>query len=147
MGQRQKNSEPYFRKVDFAFYNEEKIRIAIAEMKEDNGRPYLSQSSGFSDPTATQVVRDLTPLKQVMINCEQSIEYPEKWLTVIDKTWLWAKKQTDCRYEVAKRRYAKEDYRKTCLDLHISNTTRRRLFDFVRMYASLHAVQLGLIIV
>lgn len=145
LGQRQRSNEVYFRKIDFIFYNEEKIRVAVAEARADDGRPHLRQKATGSDPTATQAVRNLTPLTKVMINSEQTIEYPERWLEVIDKTWAWAKKQKDCRYEVARRRYAKEDYRKTCREIHIVQSTCSRLFDFVRMYAALHAVQLGLI--
>lgn len=144
MGQRQRSSEPYFRKIDFVFYNEAAIRKAVAEVRMDDGRPRL-RSAQLSDPTATQAIRNLTPILKVTIAGEQSVEYPERWLEVIDKTWTWAKAQDDCRCEVARRRYAKEDYRKTCRELQISNSTRRRLFDFVRMYAALHAVQLGLI--
>ena len=145
MAQRQRSSEPYFRKIDFVFYNEDKIRIAVAEIRLDDGRPHIPQKTELADPTASQALRNLIPIKSVMLNCEQSLEYPERWLIVIDKTWLWAKYQNDCRYEVARRRYAHEDYRKTCRELQISDTRRRRLLDLVRMYAALHAVQLGLI--
>lgn len=145
MGQRQRSNEVYFRKVDFIFYNEEKIRVAVAEARADDGRPHLRQKAESSDPTATQAARNLTPLVKVMINCDDVIEYPERWLEVIDKTWTWAKKQKDCRYEAARRRYAKEDYRKTCRELHVSTAHYFRLVDCVRMYAALHAVQLGLI--
>ena len=145
MAQRQRSSEAYFRKIDFVFYNEEKIRVAVAEVRADDGRPRLRQKIENTDPTVTQAVRNLTPLTKVMLDCEQTLEYPELWLEVIDKTWAWARAQPDCRYEIARRRYAKEDYRKTCMDLYISRNTYRRLFDLVRMYAALQAVQLGLI--
>ena len=145
MGQRQRSNEAYFRKIDFVFYNEEKIRSAVAEVRADDGRPRLRQRIECTDPTVAQAVRNLTPIPKVMLDCEQTLEYPERWLEVIDKTWAWARAQHDCRYEVARRRYAKEDYRVTCYELQISNSTRRRLFDLVRMYAALHAVQLGLI--
>ena len=147
MAQRQRSSEPYFRKIDFVFYNERRIREAVTEMREDDGRPRVPQSTEFANPTEMLALRAMTPLKKVILNSEQTLEYPEKWLTVIDKTWTWAKVQEDCRYEVARRRYAKEDYRKTCRELQIGNTTRRRLLDLVRMYAALQAVQLGLIVV
>ena len=144
MTQRQRSSEPYFRKIDFIFYNEAKIRHAVAEMRLDDGRPRLRNVNGLSNPTATQAVRNLTPLAKVSLDGVHEVEFLERWLEVVDKTWSWAKAQRDCRYEVARRRYAKEDYRKTCRELGISNSTRRRLLDFVRMYAALHAVQLGL---
>ena len=145
MGQRQRSSEPYFRTIDFIFYNEEKIRLAVREMRLDDGQPRLRKANDVSDPTATQAVKNLTPILKVSLNNEQDVEYPERWLEVVDRTWEWSKAQDDCRYEVARRRYAREDYRKTCRELGISNSTRRRLLDFVRMYAALHAVQLGLI--
>lgn len=145
MAQRQRSSEPYFRKIDFIFYNEAKIRIAVREMRLDDGQPRLRKVSSVSDPTAMQAVKNLTPILKVSLNNEQDVEFPEKWLEVVDKTWEWAKAQDDCRYEVARRRYANEDYRKTCRELFISDPTRRRLLDFVRMYAALHAVQRGLI--
>lgn len=144
MNQRQRSSEPYFRKIDFVFYNESKIRLAVTEMRLDDGRPRLP-SNGVSNPTQLQAIRNLTPLEKVSLDGLHAVEFPERWLEVVDKTWSWAKSQPDCRAEVARRRYAKEDYRITCRELGISNTTRRRLFDFVRMYAALQAVQLGLI--
>ena len=145
MGQRQRSSEPYFRKVDFIFYNEAKIRLAVEEMRLDDGRPHLRNTGRVSNPTEAQAVRNLTPLDKVSLDGLHTVEFPERWLEVVDKTWTWAKLQDDCRYEVARRRYAKEDYRKSCRELGISNSTRRRLFDFVRMYAALQAVQSGLI--
>ena len=145
MGQRQRSSAPYFRKIDFVFYHEEQIRKAVAELRIDDGKPRIRRGSQLSNPTATTAIRNLTLLRKISINCEQDVEFPELWIEVMDRTWAWSKAQGDCRYEVARRRYAKEDYRKTCHDLQISNSTRRRLFDFVRMYAALHAAQRGLI--
>lgn len=145
MGQRQRSNEIYLRKIDFVFYNEEKIRVAVDETRADDGRPKSPQKLECSDPTAAQAIRNLTPITTVVLNCEQTLEYPERWLEVINKTWAWAKAQRDCRYKVARRRYAKEDYRKTCRELNISSSLYFNLLNCVRMYAALHAVQLGLI--
>ena len=145
MGQRQRSNAVYFRKIDFVFYNEEKIRAAVAEVRADDGRPHLRPNAVSADPTGMQAVRNLTPLEKVVLNCEQTLEYPERWLEVIEKTWAWARVQPDCRYEVARRRYAKEDWKVACFELNISKTTYFRLVDLVRMYALLHAAQLGLI--
>ena len=95
MAQRQRSSEPYFRKIDFVFYNEAKIREAVAETRADDGRPHLPQNAEFANPTATTAVKNLMPLKKVVLNGEQTLEYPERWLTVIDRTWAWAKVQGD----------------------------------------------------
>ena len=150
MAQRQsKNRDYYFRQVEFIFYREKQIRDAVFEKRNnsrDSSAPIISLFSGsISDPTASSVIKNLTPLKTVTITDAVIIKYPEKWLEVIDKTYSWCKRQTDCRYEVARRRYNGDDYRKTCRDLHISETTNRRLLETVRTYAALHAVQAGLI--
>ena len=150
MSQRQsKNREYYFKQIDFIFYREKQIKDAVYE-KRNGGRdtsfPMISLfSSGTSDPTSSNALKNLTPLKFVTIKDGVLIKSPESWLAVIDKTYSWCKRQQDCRFEVAKRRYHNEDYRKICIDLHISKTTLHRLLDMVRTYAALHAVQAGLI--
>lgn len=152
MGQRHKNNrERYFRAVDFVFYHEKKIRDAVTEARISGGRDGtislfpVASSNSFSDPTAARAMKNLTPLKFIKLPDGTIVKYPEKWLAVIDKTYAHCKKQNDQRYEVARRRYNNEDYRKTCRDLNISNTTRRRLLELVQIYAALQAVQAGLI--
>ena len=151
MAQRQsKNREIYFRQIDFIFYREKQIRDAVFEKRttggSDLGTPMINLFSGtISDPTASKAIKNLTPLKFVTVKDGVIIKFPEKWLEVIDKTYNWCNRQQDCRYEVARRRYNGEDYRKTCLDLHISEATQRRLLEKVRIYATLQAVQAGLI--
>ncbi len=151
MAQRQsKNRDYYFRQVDFIFYREKQIRDAILEKhleSKDNSISLfpVANANSFSDPTASRALRNLTPLKFVRLHDDTIIKCPEKWIEVIDKTYLWAERQQDCRCEVAKRRYHNEDYRKTCIDLSISKSTLHRLLESVRMYAALQAVQAGLI--
>ena len=152
MAQRQSNKrESYFRQVDFIFYREKQIRDAIFEKRNssrDNSIslfPIAEAHGKISDPTSAKAIRNLTPLKFVAISDGVIIKFPEKWLEVIEKTYSWSKRQPDCRYEVARRRYNNEDYRKTCMDLHISNSTRTRLLETVKTYAALQAVQFGLI--
>lgn len=149
MGQRQsRGSEAYMRKIDFIFYREKEIREAVYQARLNmtvGGTLRLINSTGIPDPTATQAVRNLTPLKFVTLSEGEIIEYPERWLEVIDKTYKYCSTQKDCRLEVARRRYQSEDYRKTCRELNISDTARRRLLELVKIYAALQAVQLGLI--
>lgn len=148
MGQRQNNNrEEYFRQVDFIFYHEKKIREAVTEARlgEHKTAFSIARENFLSDPTAQRAIKNLTPLKVVKLFDGTIIKNPESWLEVIDKTYKYCQKQNDCRYEVARRRYSNEDYRKTCIDLNISNTTRRRLLEMVQMYATLLAVQAGLI--
>lgn len=155
MAQRHKNNrEKYFRQIDFIFYHEKQIRDAVTESRITGGRengislfPVVGATSIHSDPTASQAVKNLTPLKFVKLRNDVIIKYPEKWLEVIDKTYSYCKRQNDCRFEVARRRYSNEDYRKTCIDLNISNSTRRRLLELAQIYAALQAVQFRLIVV
>ena len=152
MGQRQSRSrDSYMRKIDFMFYHEKEIREAVYRARMTNGISSgtlkLINTGGISDPTAMQAVSNLTPLKKVVISDGEIIECPERWLEVIDKTYRYCATANDCRLEVAKRRYRSEDYRKTCIDLNISDSTRRRLLELVKMYAALQAVQLNLIYV
>ena len=140
--------ESYMRKIDFMFYREKEIREAVYQARLNmtvGGTLRLINATGIPDPTATQAVRNLTPLKSVTLSNGEIIEYPEKWLEVIDKTYKYCSTQKDCRLEVARRRYRSEDYRKTCRELNISDTARRRLLELVKIYAALQAVQLGLI--
>ena len=149
MSQRQSQSrETYMRQIDFIFYREKEIREAVFRARSKttlSGTFRLVNAGGIPDPTAIEAVRNLTPLKSVILNDGEKIENPERWLEVIEKTYKNCATQKDCRLEVARRRYKREDYRKTCEDLNISDSTRRRLLELVKMYAALQAVQLGLI--
>ena len=145
MAQRQRSSKPWIRKVDFVFYNEREIREAVLEERDTcSSAPIVRNSSGVSDPTAREAIYNLSPLPVIRIN-GQELRLPERWLVVIEKTYAWAKSQSDVHYEVAKRRYRGEDYRVTCRELHISNTTRRNMFETIRIYAALQAAQMNVI--
>ena len=149
MGQRQRisSNKPWIKKIDFIFYNEQEIRLAVLEAR-SSGKPLCEvpgrNGSGVSDPTARDAMYNLTPLPVIKIN-GQDLRLPERWLIVIDKTYAWAKSQSDVHYEVAKRRYRGEDYRVTCRELHIANTTRRNMFETIRIYAALQAAQMNVI--
>lgn len=149
MTQRQrKNRNSYLARIDFIFYHEKEIREAVLQARLDSGglgTIRIAGGNGLTDPTARQAVKNLTPLPVVVIHGGHTVKHPEHWLIVIDKTYDWCKTQKDSRYEVARRRYNDEDYRKTCRELNISNSTRRRLLELVQMYAALQAVQRGLI--
>lgn len=149
MQRQRKSRQSYFSQIDFIFYHEADIKDAVLQERFSSGNSSSSivavSESGMSDPTARQAVRNLTPLESVIICGEHNIKKPEHWLIVIEKTYKWCKQQRDCRYEVARRIYDGEDYRKSCHELNISNSTRRRLLELVQMYAALQAVQLGLI--
>ena len=152
MQRQRKDKNSYIGQIDFIFYHEEEIREAVLNRRiyqsygNLNGGGLITvNENGMSDPTARQAVKNLSLIESVVTKSGYKIKRPESWLIVIDKTYNWCKAQKDCRYEIAQRRYNGEDYRKTCHELNISNSTRRRLFELVQMYAALQAVQFGLI--
>ena len=75
----------------------------------------------------------------------QEIKYPERWLEVIARTYAWCKVQKGDHYEIARRRYNCEDYRKICRELCIDVATISRVLELVRQEARAHAIELGLI--
>ena len=138
--------DKYIKKIDFVFYNEKNIRQAVIEERETAIKPELKNGSGLSDPTARDAIRNLTPLSFVKIAGE-ILKLPESWLVVIDKTYNWCKRQSSCHYEVLRRKYHNEHFRRICFDLHISPTTFHNMVNRARQYAALQAVQLNLIYV
>ena len=138
--------DEYIKKIDFVFYNEKNIRQAVFEARESRRRPELKNGSGLSDPTARDAIRNLTPLSFIKIAGEM-LKFPESWLKVIDKTYSWCKRQSACHYEVLRRKYNNEHYKKICVDLHISPTTFQGLINRARQYAALQAAQFRLIYV
>ena len=128
------------RKIEFVFYNEEKIRAAVLNAR-NLPRVPGKNGSQVGDPTASQAIRNITPLRRVSIN-EECLEWPEAWLEVVDATYAW------CDYDrliVAKDRYSGVDYWETCAKLSISHGTYFRMMVDIRHYASLCAAQAGLI--
>lgn len=144
--QRQREKRPYMRKIDFVFYNERAIRAAVLDARNDTREVSPRNGSGLPDPTAYEAITNLTPIPAVEIS-GQLLEHPERWLTVVDKTYAWCQRQSDVHYEIARRRYNGEDYRKTCRELAISTNVLFPLMERVRMYAALQAAQFQLIFV
>lgn len=128
------------RKIEFVFYNEAKIRAAVLDAR-NLPRATGRNGSRMPDPTASQAVRNATPLRSVIVGSER-LEWPEAWLGVVDAVYRWCDHD---RLIVARDRYSGVDYRETCAKLSISDTTRRRLLVEIRHYASLCASQEGLI--
>lgn len=157
MAQRQ-DSRPYIRQIDFMFYHEAEIRRAVEDAKEERETPDIRNGSGLPDPTASEVIKRLTPVKSVLIGGREKeikgemtlidateVKYPERWLEVIDRTYSWCKAQAGDHYEIARRRYSCEDYRKICRELCIDAAKISRVLELVRQEARAHAIELGLI--
>lgn len=133
-------TDGYVKKIEFVFYNEEKIRQAVMDAR-NLPRVPGKNGSKVSDPTASQAIRNVTPLRRVRINGEY-LEWPEAWLQVVDATYAWCDHD---RLIVARDKYSNLYYRETCVKLSISQSTYSRFLADIRHYASLCAAQSGLI--
>lgn len=155
--------EKYEKKIDWIFFNELQIARAVYEARADNPRaeiPGLSPNN-FSDPTSNIALRNLSLLKSVVIGQKEiitkkherkivggsSLEYPELWLTVIDKTYAWCRRQSESQEQAIKKKYRGEHYIRICRELSISQSTLKNWVTRTRMYAALQAVQFRLIYV
>lgn len=129
-----------FKKIDFVFFNEQKIRLA----RLDHIKPLLRNSSGLSDPTARDAIENLNPISQITI-CGKILKFPETWLNIVNKTYDWCKKLSFSLFAAVRRKYFSEHYLSICRDLHISVTTFHSFVNRARQYAALQAVQSHLI--
>lgn len=130
----------YIWKLEFVFHNEKAIREAVRDARnyhEKTGK----NGRGIGDPTASQAIRNITPLRSVRIR-DENLEWPEDWLRVVDATYAWCDMD---RLIVAKDRYSGVDYRKTCAKLNISGTTYFALLKDIRTHAAFCAANLQLL--
>lgn len=147
MQQHRRDNRDYIRKIDFVFHNEAAIRAAVEEERMGGKYvPELRNGSGLPDPTATEAIRNLSPIQSVTID-GQILKYPERWLVVIDKTYNWCRRQGEKYYEVARARYNDEYFVRTCTKLDLTFTLFYRIVERIKMYAALQAAQLNLIYV
>ena len=141
------SKKSWIRKIDFIFYNENEIRLAVLEAKV-GGKPVMEMpihnANNVSDPTATKAIQSMTPITTIRIK-GQDLHQPEKWLTVIDKTYAWTRENDNLRYQIAKLKYKGIDYRMICLGQHISIRFLYTLLEKFRGYAASQARDEGLI--
>lgn len=134
----------FFKKIDFVFFNERRIRRIVSETRKDRILPELRNSGSLSDPTAQDAVRNLSLLPQIII-CGEILKLPELWLSVIEKTYAWCKRQSELHFQIVRRKYNGEQFHRICRDLAISKSTFFSLIHRARQYAALQAVQFRLI--
>lgn len=138
------SKKAWIRKIDFVFYNEAEIRLLVKEARNKMEIPTIKASGGTADPTAREAISNLTPVKAVTVKGKE-LSRPEDWLTVIDNTYAWAKKQDNPRYVVAKLKYIGEDYRLISMKCHVSIRFQYVLIENFRRYATSQARDLELI--
>ena len=132
----------YVKKIDFVFYHEHDIREAVRDARAGS-RPQegLRGKNHISNPTEAQAIRNVSPIRRVKV-CGEYLVWPERWLEVVDAVYLWC---DETHRNVARDRYSKKDYRRTCMRLCISRTQYYRMLNNVRRRAALCAVQLGVV--
>ena len=134
----------YMGEVEWMFYNELAIRRAVRDKKRDYGSPKGKTAGGggfISDPTATQAIREITPLRFVYVRGRR-VEKPETWLKVVDETY---KHLPELHKKVVLARYRGENYQMTCAEYNIASTTYNSILTKARMFAAGVAAQYGLV--
>lgn len=140
---RKPREDSYLRKVEYVFFNAERIRAAVADERSRRFYSEIKNPSKLSDPTAAEAVRNLTPIEKIVLD-SMTLEKPELWLEVVDKVYRWCKKSA-LYSEVTKARYGNEHFAKTCARLEISVDAYYRIVDKVRQRAALYAAYARLI--
>ncbi|WP_110953056.1 hypothetical protein [Anaerosinus massiliensis] len=137
--------------IEKRFYQYEKIKKAVFEARKD---PAACKTGGngsghafVSDPTANVAMKEVMPLPSVIIevakNETEVIKQPEKWLKIVEQTYLYYK--NGIVYDMLKSRYSGEHYQKTCRELHISSSTYYQMITEAQHYALACACQVGLV--
>lgn len=136
-----KNSDGYFAKIDFVFYNAQRIKKAVEEARQDRGSKNFN-GSGIADPTAAVVLNNLSPLRYVVLGTRR-LEYPERWLKLVDLVYSHV---NDIGRECLNGKYIKrEKNRETYERINIEQSTHSRAWKEIKHIQELYAVQLGLI--
>ena len=131
----------YYKKIDFVFFNEKRIRDAVNDERYGVKARTERNGSGIGDPTASEAIRNITPLVSVKLG-DGVLEWPEHWLKVIDATKTGTHGDVliaGCDY------YSCVPICLTKATLNVSQTVCYELRDAFRRFAELCAVQMGLI--
>lgn len=134
----------YMGEIEWTFYNELAIRRAVRDKKRDFGSPKGRTTGGggfISDPTATQAIREITPLRFVYVRGRR-VEKPETWLKVVDETY---KHLPESHKKIVRDRYRGVNYQMTCSECNVSPTTYGSILTKARMFAASVAAQYGLV--
>lgn len=137
----QGNYGGYFTKIDFVFYNAQRIKKAVEEARADKGNKSYN-GSGISDPTAAVVLNNLSPLRYVVLDAKR-LEYPERWLKLVDLVY---KNVNDIGRACLDGKYVKrESSKQTYTRINIEQSTHSRAWKEIKHIQELYAVQLGLV--
>ena len=145
-GQRE-SRDGNIRRVEWHIRHEKEIREAVAEAKLSTGGHTGGAPTGhtyISDPTANQAIRQADEVRVVNLESGSKVEWPERWLSVINAVRAWCGEDF-IRSEIFKRRYKGEGYVSSCCDLHIVQQTYSLILRDIRDYAIKCACQMQLV--
>lgn len=147
-----------FRTVEKMFYYYRKIKLAVEEIRGEQGFYKGGAPTGgaptnhafVSDPTASMALKRYAPIKRIVLNAEtlheDVVENPESWLQVVEQTLMAFDGDSELVGKLIRRRYIKnEPMPTTCIDLEINKNKYYALRDIGISYARECAIQLGLI--
>lgn len=135
------------RAFEFMMRNERNIREAVAETKAAKRGHTGAAPTGHAfvaDPTASEAIRSADELAYVEIEGGGRVEWPERWLRVIDAVRAWCEPD-GVRREILRRRYGGESYIATCREVHISERRYHEIIFAIRSYALQCAAQVQVI--
>lgn len=141
------------RAFEFVMRNERKIREAVKEVRlckkgYTGGAP--TGHAHIADPTAGEAIRRAEELAFVEIEGGGRVEWPERWLRVIDAVRAWCE-PIPIRREILRRRYSGESWVKTCAEIktaegrHLSESKYHRIVMGICNYAVKCAIQVRII--
>lgn len=141
------------RTFEFMIRNEKKIREAVEEARSGQSGHTGGTPTGhayISDPTAGEAIRNAEELRFVEIEGGGRVEWPERWLRVIEAVRAWCE-FSYLRREILRRRYNGESWTKTCAEIkisrdrYLSETRYREIIRSIRSYALQCAAQVGVV--
>lgn len=106
--------EPQLKKVEKYFINRKRIQAKVDELKAERvakGSHEGGGGSGISDPTASEAMKNVEPIKFITLDegaYEEVIYQPIEWLEVVSETYTAHKEQLAgaamaYRYEICKK--------------------------------------------
>lgn len=135
------------RTIEFMLYRQKEIENAIkmARLEEQSGHNGGNNTGHalISDPTAIQGIKAAMELRRIVLDNGDIIEWPERWIQVLQATYQQADK---LEREVLVARYIRKEYAPTTWTrLHIGKSLYYTVRDDSLVFAEKAACQLGLL--
>lgn len=142
-----RTADANIRIIENMLYKQKAIRAAVLDYRASKGGHTGGGVTGHafvSDPTAGEALRNVEEVGAVILTTGEKICKPERWIKLFDALAEWV--STDfVKRGILGRRYAGEDYKVSCLELAISQSTYSANLQEMRAYALAIACQLQLV--